>query len=160
MPYGVDWTPVFRATPSVRAYLLIGEGPGGAVGTEEAWTTVDGWQETPLRGVAYRIWSSTDWLWVDGKWVRHAVVTAWERQPAAGVMIDQKMVMTDAGPYLVRCDTYVDQIVYYRVTERLYLSHPQKGGYTEKSRLFEMFSEAQAYFDWLLTAPPRRVPTA
>jgi hypothetical protein len=80
MPYGVDWTPVFRATPSVRGYLLIGEGPGGAVGTDEAWATVDGWQETPLWDVADRIWSSTDWVWRDGQCLRHAVVTAWERE--------------------------------------------------------------------------------
>ncbi len=80
MPYGMDWTPVFRATPSVRGYILIGEGPGGAVGTWEAWTTVDGWKKKPLWDVAHRIWSSTDWLWREAQWLRHAVVTAWERE--------------------------------------------------------------------------------
>lgn len=41
MPYGTDWTPAWRATPRVRAYVLIGEGPDGCVGTASAWLPED-----------------------------------------------------------------------------------------------------------------------
>ena len=37
MPYGADWTPAFRACPSVQRYVLIGEGSGGCCGSDETW---------------------------------------------------------------------------------------------------------------------------
>lgn len=48
MPLGEDWTPAFRACPSVRAYLLIGEGPGGCTGSAAAFQVAPGWKRTKL----------------------------------------------------------------------------------------------------------------
>lgn len=52
MPLGEDWTPVFRACASVRAYFLIGEGPGGCTGTPASFMTVPGWDGGSIPAVA------------------------------------------------------------------------------------------------------------
>lgn len=53
MPLGEDWTPAFRECPSVRGYLLIGEGPGGCTGTPESFDAPPGWQRTSLTAAAH-----------------------------------------------------------------------------------------------------------
>jgi hypothetical protein len=52
MPLGQDWTPAFRACPSVRHYLLIGEGPGGCTGTPESFAAPPPWRGESLRDLA------------------------------------------------------------------------------------------------------------
>lgn len=37
MPYMDDWTPAFRASDTVKEYILIGEADGGCVGSDETW---------------------------------------------------------------------------------------------------------------------------
>jgi hypothetical protein len=39
MPYNVCWTKDFRKYPFVKGYIIIGEGRGGATGSEEDWCT-------------------------------------------------------------------------------------------------------------------------
>ena len=41
MPYGCDWTPDFRRSASVRAYIQMGPPP--LTGTTEAWMCPEGW---------------------------------------------------------------------------------------------------------------------
>lgn len=60
MPYGVDWTPAWRRAPSVRAYVLIGEGPFGCVGRESAWAPAPGWTVDDLVGFERHAWCRTD----------------------------------------------------------------------------------------------------
>ena len=43
MPYQTDWTPLFRACPSVRQYLVIGEDEGGCTGIESVFHPPDPW---------------------------------------------------------------------------------------------------------------------
>lgn len=52
MPLGQDWTPAFRACPSVRQYLLIGEGPGGCTGTPASFAAPPHWHGESLRDLA------------------------------------------------------------------------------------------------------------
>ncbi|HET8628431.1 MAG TPA: hypothetical protein VFL91_13490 [Thermomicrobiales bacterium] len=52
MPLGEDWTPAFRACPSVRHYLLIGEGPGGCTGTPASFAAPPPWRGESLRDLA------------------------------------------------------------------------------------------------------------
>ena len=52
MPLGEDWTPAFRACPSVRDYLLIGEGPGGCTGTPASFAAPPGWRGAFLPAVS------------------------------------------------------------------------------------------------------------
>lgn len=51
MPLGKDWTPAFRACPSVRSFLLIGEGPGGCTGTPASFDVPPGWRRSKLAGL-------------------------------------------------------------------------------------------------------------
>lgn len=60
MPYEVDWTPAWRRTPSVRAYVLVGEGPLGCVGTESAWDVAPGWVVDDVPGFEEGAWCRTD----------------------------------------------------------------------------------------------------
>ena len=63
MPYEADWTPAWRATDSVRAYVLIGEAPpDGCVGTPDAWACPPGWQATVLPGFSDGALARTDRL--------------------------------------------------------------------------------------------------
>ena len=39
-----DWTPIFRAWPSVQQYLVIGEGPYGCTGTDAVFDPPTPWQ--------------------------------------------------------------------------------------------------------------------
>ena len=43
MPLDEDWTLEIRAMPFVQGYLLIGEGEGGCVGSNETWAEYPGW---------------------------------------------------------------------------------------------------------------------
>lgn len=54
MPLGADWTPAFRACPTVRGYLPIGEGPGGCTGTAATFDAPYGWRRTKLVGLGHR----------------------------------------------------------------------------------------------------------
>lgn len=42
-PRQSDWPALFRAAPSVRAYLLIGDGPRGMTGNAATWAGAPGW---------------------------------------------------------------------------------------------------------------------
>ena len=61
MPYETDWTPTWRRTPSVRAYVLIGEGPFGCVGRESAWAAPDGWRLADVPDFEAGAWCRTDY---------------------------------------------------------------------------------------------------
>lgn len=52
MPLGEDWTPAFRACPSAREYLLIGEGPGGCTGTPASFDASAPWRRAFLGDIA------------------------------------------------------------------------------------------------------------
>ena len=52
LPQGEDWTPAFRACPSVREYILIGEEPGGSTGTRASFDAPPPWRRTALDDVA------------------------------------------------------------------------------------------------------------
>ncbi|MBP7807179.1 hypothetical protein KA047_01645 [Candidatus Saccharibacteria bacterium] len=57
MPFQSDWTAVFRQTPSVMEYVLIGEaGPGSASGTDATWDSImlaaDGFTMNQLSSLA------------------------------------------------------------------------------------------------------------
>ena len=52
MPLGEDWTPAFRACPAARAYLLIGEGPGGCTGTPASFGAPPPWRRATLPDLA------------------------------------------------------------------------------------------------------------
>lgn len=43
-PRGTNWPALFRAAPSVRAYLLIGDGPHGMTGDAASWSGASGWR--------------------------------------------------------------------------------------------------------------------
>lgn len=47
-PRGTDWPALFRTAPSVRAYLLIGDGPRGMTGTPASWSGAPGWRRRTL----------------------------------------------------------------------------------------------------------------
>lgn len=51
-PRGADWPALFRADPTVRAYLLIGEGPRGMTGPPAAWSGAPGWRRRWLPHLA------------------------------------------------------------------------------------------------------------
>ena len=44
MPYETDWTVDFRTCPSVRQYVVIGEGPSGCTGTDAVFDPPAPWQ--------------------------------------------------------------------------------------------------------------------
>ena len=60
MPYEVDWTPAWRRLSSVRAYVLVGEGPFGCVGREASWTRPHGWTVSDIPGFEDTAWCRTD----------------------------------------------------------------------------------------------------
>ncbi len=45
-------TPAFRACSSARAYLLIGEGPGGCTGTPASFDAPPPWRRATLPNIA------------------------------------------------------------------------------------------------------------
>lgn len=47
-PRGTNWPALFRAAPSVRAYLLIGDGPRGMAGDAASWESAAGWRRRAL----------------------------------------------------------------------------------------------------------------
>lgn len=51
-PRGTDWPARFRAAPSVRVYLLIGDGPRGMTGSEMSWAGAPGWRRRWLPRLA------------------------------------------------------------------------------------------------------------
>lgn len=51
-PRGADWPAQFRAAPSVRAYLLIGDGPHGLTGSGATWNSASGWRRSSLPALA------------------------------------------------------------------------------------------------------------
>lgn len=51
-PRAADWPALFRACPTVRAYLLVGERPGGMTGTPAAWSGARGWRRQWLPHLA------------------------------------------------------------------------------------------------------------
>jgi hypothetical protein len=51
-PRGTDWPALFRAIPSVRAYLLVGDGPRGMTGDTVSWSGAPGWRRRTLAGLA------------------------------------------------------------------------------------------------------------
>lgn len=57
MPGGEDWTPAFRACPSVQAYLLLGEARGGATGTPGSFDPPPPWSGANVDAISR--WSVT-----------------------------------------------------------------------------------------------------
>ncbi|MGI8687559.1 MAG: hypothetical protein ACR2M3_03175 [Thermomicrobiales bacterium] len=51
-PRGTNWPALFRATPSIRAYLLIGDGPHGMTGNAASWSGAPGWRRRALPHLA------------------------------------------------------------------------------------------------------------
>ena len=51
-PRGTNWPALFRAAPSVRAYLLIGDGPRGMTGDAASWSGAAGWRRRALPHLA------------------------------------------------------------------------------------------------------------
>ncbi len=51
-PRGTDWPALFRAAPSVQAYLLIGDGPRGMTGDAASWSGAPGWRRRTLSRLA------------------------------------------------------------------------------------------------------------
>lgn len=51
-PRGTDWPALFRATPSVRGYLLVGDGPCGMTGNAASWSGAAGWRRRALPRLA------------------------------------------------------------------------------------------------------------
>lgn len=55
IPYGENWTKDFRDIDSVNGYIIIGEGEGGATGSDEDWKTdwirID-WDSVSKYGIA------------------------------------------------------------------------------------------------------------
>lgn len=51
-PRRSNWPAIFRAAPSVRAYLLIGAGPRGMTGDAAVWEGAPGWRRRWLPGLA------------------------------------------------------------------------------------------------------------
>lgn len=53
-PRGTDWPALFRAAPSVQAYLLIGDGPRGMTGDAASWSGASGWRRRTFPRLAAR----------------------------------------------------------------------------------------------------------
>ena len=51
-PHGTDWPTLFRATPGVQAYLLVGDGTGAMTGSGATWGAAPGWRRTWLPHLA------------------------------------------------------------------------------------------------------------
>jgi hypothetical protein len=51
-PRGTNWPALFRATPSVRGYLLVGDGPSGMTGDAPSWSSASGWRRRTLSPIA------------------------------------------------------------------------------------------------------------
>ena len=51
-PRGTNWPALFRAAPSIRAYLLIGDGPYGMTGDAASWSGAPGWRRHTLPHLA------------------------------------------------------------------------------------------------------------
>lgn len=51
-PRGTYWPALFRAASSVRAYLLIGDGPHGMTGDAASWSGAPGWRRHALPHLA------------------------------------------------------------------------------------------------------------
>lgn len=51
-PRKTDWPALFRATPSIRAYLLVGDGPRGMTGDAASWSGASGWRRRSLPRLA------------------------------------------------------------------------------------------------------------
>jgi len=51
-PRDTDWPALFRATPGVQAYLLIGDGTGAMTGNATTWGAAPGWRRTWLPHLA------------------------------------------------------------------------------------------------------------
>ena len=51
-PRGTDWPALFRAAPSIRAYLLVGDGPRGMTGDAPSWAGASGWRRRTLSQLA------------------------------------------------------------------------------------------------------------
>ncbi len=70
-PRGTDWPALFRAAPSVRAYLLIGNGPRGMTGAPASWSDAPGWRLRHLPALATHGRCRLD---ADGALHTHAIV--------------------------------------------------------------------------------------
>jgi len=66
MPPETDWTPLFRACPTVRQYLVIGEGPMGCTGTKEVFDPPAPWQMTTVPDFAVGARGRTDLFSIEG----------------------------------------------------------------------------------------------
>lgn len=81
MPRGEDWTPDFRACPSVKAYILIGEVDGNC-GTKEMYGDYPGWQnrvlKEPNKWSLCRLDNGVDFEHPE-LWWRHSQVLIYER---------------------------------------------------------------------------------
>lgn len=62
MPLYTDWTPFFRATPSVKYYIIIGEVDACCGGD---WKMRKGWTMGQLASVERYSICRTDYLWID-----------------------------------------------------------------------------------------------
>jgi len=51
-PCGTNWPALFRAAPSIRVYLLIGDGPRGMTGDAASWSGGPGWRQRALPHLA------------------------------------------------------------------------------------------------------------
>lgn len=51
-PRASDWPAIFRTTSSVRAYLVIGDGPRGMTGNAATWAGAAGWHRRSLLHLA------------------------------------------------------------------------------------------------------------
>lgn len=51
-PRRTNWPALFRAAPSVQAYLLIGDGPHGMTGAAASWSGAPGWRCRTLSQLA------------------------------------------------------------------------------------------------------------
>jgi hypothetical protein len=51
-PRETDWPALFRAAPTVRSYLLIGDGPRGMTGNAATWGDAHGWRHRSLPHLA------------------------------------------------------------------------------------------------------------
>jgi len=84
MPPGEDWTPVFRASESVKAYILIGEVE--ECGTDNTYGEFPGWNNYVLKGPnKWSMCRSDKGLDFDQPeiWWRHSKVIIYKRDPHA-----------------------------------------------------------------------------
>lgn len=51
-PRDTDWPALFRASPSIQAYLLIGDGTGAMTGNTATWAGATGWRRVWLPHLA------------------------------------------------------------------------------------------------------------